>query len=109
MPDETLYKLETYDLIPLNAEEIAAHKAKCAAWDAKSGERKLVIIKEKRILRLKETDYLALSDTTLTDAMRMYRQGLRDIPQNHTNEAAYDLILAKDESGQLTHSVWAKP
>ena len=30
---------------------------------------------------LASTDYLALVDATLTDAMRTYRQALRDVPQ----------------------------
>jgi hypothetical protein len=29
---------------------------------------------------LKETDYLALSDNTMSDAMSTYRQELRDLP-----------------------------
>ena len=29
-----------------------------------------------------ETDYLALADNTLTDAMKTYRQALRDLPAN---------------------------
>ena len=31
---------------------------------------------------LAETDYLALADHTLTDAMKTYRQSLRDLPSN---------------------------
>lgn len=44
-----------------------------------------------RLLRLKrnkllaETDYLALSDATLTSAMSTYRQALRDITDNATS------------------------
>ena len=34
---------------------------------------------------LAETDYLALSDSTLTDAMKTYRQNLRDITDNATS------------------------
>ena len=37
--------------------------------------------------RLAETDYLALSDATLTDEMRTYRQELRDLPANTTDPA----------------------
>lgn len=35
--------------------------------------------------RLAETDYLALTDVTLTDEMRAYRQALRDLPANTTD------------------------
>lgn len=36
-------------------------------------------VRNERDKRLSETDYLALSDNTLTSAMRTYRQSLRDI------------------------------
>ena len=39
---------------------------------------------------LKETDYLALSDTTLPEPMRVYRQELRDIPQDF---ATPDIVI----------------
>jgi hypothetical protein len=34
-----------------------------------------------------ETDYLALSDATMTDDMKTYRQALRDLPANTTDPA----------------------
>ena len=34
-----------------------------------------------------ETDYLALSDATMTDDMTTYRQALRDLPANTTDPA----------------------
>ena len=71
--------------------------------------KKLAEIKEIRLKKLKETDYLALSDTTLSVAMSDYRQGMRDIPQDNTTEEQYDLILARDEQGNLTHAIWSKP
>ena len=36
-------------------------------------------LRQKRNALLKETDYLALSDQSLTDKMKKYRQDLRDI------------------------------
>jgi len=78
------------------------------AWEAKSGERKLEAIKQIRLGKLKETDYLALSDTTLSVAMSNYRQALRDIPQNNTTEEQYDLLLARVDK-KLTHEIWSKP
>jgi hypothetical protein len=41
--------------------------------------------------------------------MSNYRQGLRDIPQDNTTEEQYDLILARDEQGNLTNAIWSKP
>ena len=71
--------------------------------------RKLEQVKEIRLEKLKETDFYALGDVTMSDEMKTWRQSLRDIPANHTDEAAYDLLLARDASGNLTHSVWSKP
>jgi hypothetical protein len=94
---------------PYTQAEKEAIVAEWNAFEAKSGERKLKDIREIRFEKLKETDYLALSDTTLSVAMTNYRQGLRDIPANYTDEAAYDLVLARNGDGDLTHSVWTKP
>ena len=45
----------------------------------------------------------------MSDAMSTYRQNLRNIPQDYTTEDEYDLLLVRDEQGNLTHSVWSKP
>ncbi len=94
-----------YDLTP---EEQAEYDARQVAWEAKSAERKLILIKEMRLERLMQTDFYALSDVTMSVAMSNYRQGLRDIPQNNTTEEQYDLILARVD-GNLTHEIWSKP
>ena len=79
------------------------------AWESKSGERKLEEVKEIRLQKLKETDYLSNSDVTMPDYIKTWRQTLRDLPANHTNEDAYNLLLARDSDGKLTHSVWTQP
>ena len=71
--------------------------------------RKLEQVREIRNQKLSETDFYALGDVTMSDEMKTWRQTLRDITANHTDEAAYDLLLARDASGNLTHSVWSKP
>ena len=92
---------------PLTAEEEAEIVEKNS--NANRTARKLEDIKDMRLDRLKETDWYSNSDVTMSDAMKTWRQSLRDIPANHTDEAAYDLLLARDASGNLTHSVWSKP
>ena len=94
---------------PYTQEEKEAKVARWNAWEDTSSERKLEAIKKIRLRKLKETDYFALSDTTLSVAMSDYRQGLRDIPQNNTTEEQYDSLLSKDENGNLTHAIWSKP
>jgi len=57
--------------------ELARLKAQ-QPWNELRAERKR---------RIAETDYLALSDKTLTDDMKTYRQELRDLPQNTDDPA----------------------
>ena len=71
--------------------------------------RKLEQVKEIRLTKLRETDYLANSDVTMPDNIKTWRQSLRDLPQNNTTEAEYDALLARDDDGNLTNSIWSKP
>ena len=90
------------------AEEQAEYDAKKAKLTLTETQMKLQSIKDMRLLRLKETDFYALSDVTMSDAMSTYRQSMRDIPQNYS-EDKYDELLARDIDGKLTHTVWEKP
>ena len=93
----------------MTTEEQAQYDKDLAEWNSKSADRKLKRIRLYRNRRLKQTDYLALSDVTMSDAVKTWRQTLRDLPQNNTTEAKYDELLAKDSDGNLTNSVWTKP
>ena len=93
----------------MTTEEQAQYDKDLAEWNSKSADRKLSKVRLYRNRRLKQTDYLALSDVTMSDAMKTWRQTLRDLPQNNTTEAKYDELLAKDSDGNLTNSVWTKP
>ena len=44
-------------------------------------------LRAKRTQLLSDTDYLALSDATLSADMRIYRQALRDLPANTSDPA----------------------
>ena len=48
-------------------------------------EAKMMELRQKRDRLLAETDYLALSDNTMSAAMTTYRQALRDITDNATS------------------------
>ena len=93
----------------MTTEEQAQYDKDLADWNSKSADRKLSKIRLYRNRKLIETDYLANSDVTMSDAMKTWRQTLRDLPQNNTTEAKYDELLAKDSNGNLTNSVWIKP
>ncbi len=69
---------------PLSAEEIAEREA--YERDIQPGVD-LELLREERNRRLAETDYLALSDATLSEEMRTYRQALRDLPDNTSDPA----------------------
>ena len=89
--------------------EIVERQAEEKAWNDASATRKLAEIKQIRLQKLNETDYLANSDVTMPDNVKTWRQTLRDLPANHTDEAAYDALLTRDSDGNLTNSVWSKP
>ena len=91
------------------AEKQAIIDARNKAWEDDVTNRKLAQIKQMRLKKLQETDFYALQDVTMSNEMKTWRQSLRDIPANHTDEAAYDALLARDSDGNLTHSVWSKP
>lgn len=55
------------------------------AKDARLLADKWVNVRRDRDNRLAETDYLALSDATLADNMKTYRQSLRDVPDDNPN------------------------
>ena len=95
--------------VDLTTEEQTAYDNAVADFNSKSAERKLEQVKEIRLQKLQETDFYALQDVSMSNEMKTWRQSLRDIPANHTTEEAYDLLLARDENGNLTHSVWSKP
>ena len=94
--------------VPFTEEEIAERKAEEQAELDKKPEYDLAIIRKIRLQKLIETDYLAMSDNTMSDEMKAFRKSMRDIPQDYS-EDKYDELLARDSDGKLTHTVWEKP
>ena len=66
--------------IQFTAEEETARDNEEAAWANAAPARALADLRAKRNRLLAETDYLALSDNTLSDDMKTYRKDLRDLP-----------------------------
>jgi hypothetical protein len=100
---------ESNKKVALTSEEQALKDAEDKAWTDNSASRKLEIIKQLRLEKLQATDWMSNSDVTMPDYIKTWRQTLRDLPANHTNENAYDLLLARDSDGKLTHSTWTQP
>jgi len=77
-------KLVNGERIALTAEEEAARDAEEAAWAAGAFDRAIADMRATRNRLLTETDYLALSDHTLSAEMSTYRQALRDLTNGLT-------------------------
>jgi len=70
--------------VEMTAEEVAQREADESAWLAGADDRAAEANRTKRNALLSETDYLALSDNTMSAEMTTYRQALRDIT-SHAN------------------------
>mgnify|MGYP005661491371 FL=1 len=68
------------NIVPFTAAEETARDNEEAAVLADAPARALADLRSKRNRLLVETDYLALSDNTLTTDMATYRTALRDLP-----------------------------
>ena len=68
------------NIVQFTAEEEAARDAEEKAYADAAPARALARLRQRRNALLAETDYLALSDNTLSDDMKTYRQELRDLP-----------------------------
>ena len=66
--------------VQFTAEEETARDAAEAAWLAGAFDRAIADLRQKRTRFLKATDFYALSDVTMSEAMTNYRQALRDLP-----------------------------
>jgi hypothetical protein len=69
--------------------------------------RQLEEIRKIRLVELQQTDWWVLRGN-MTEEQTAFRKSMRDIPQDYS-EADYDDLLARDEQGNLTHTVWSKP
>jgi hypothetical protein len=72
------------NIVPFTAAEEAARDNEEAAYANGAFDRAMADLRQRRDSLLKATDYLALSDNTLTSAMTTYRQSLRDITSGLT-------------------------
>ena len=78
-------KLVNGSVVDMTADEISIQNAEEQAWAAGQSSRDLAELRIERNRLIAETDYLALSDATLTSAMSTYRQALRDITSSATS------------------------
>jgi len=68
------------NIAQFTAEEEAVRDAEEQAWADGALARAQANLRSKRNRLLAETDFYALSDVTMSDDMKTYRQELRDLP-----------------------------
>ena len=84
------YKLVNGERIQFTAEEEAARDAEEKAWADGALARAQASLRSKRDALLAATDFYALSDVTMSDDMKTYRQELRDLPSGKDTVAKCD-------------------
>jgi hypothetical protein len=87
------YKLVDGVSIQFTAAEETARDAEEAAYAAGAFDRALNSLRIRRNALLNATDYLALSDNTLSTDMRNYRQALRDLTEGLTTVAEINAVV----------------
>ena len=88
-------------IIELTDAEKAEKAAADKEWEDGAADRAWASIRQERDSRLVATDFYALSDVTLADNMKTYRQALRDVPKDNSDPVAfqtqwYDFNAKKD-------------
>jgi len=85
--------------IDLTAEEKNEIALRETEWNNNAFNRAMEDLRIKRNNLLADTDYLALSDQTLSTEMTTYRQSLRDITNNLTTKAQVDAVTFPTKPG----------
>ena len=87
------YKLINGVKVQFTAEEETLRDAEELAWSNGAFDRAMEDLRVKRNRLLAETDYLALSDRTLSTDMNTYRQQLRDITNGLTTVEEVNAVV----------------
>jgi hypothetical protein len=89
----TPHKLVNGVQIPLTDEEIAQRQLDEQEWLNGAFDRAIADLRARRNRLLAQTDYLALSDNTLSSDMATYRQSLRDITEGLTTVEEVNAVV----------------
>ena len=81
---------KTSVIMEFTAEEQKEIAAKQKAFEDTAEDRAWFALRVKRDKLLAETDWLANSDVTMSDAQKLYRQELRDLPANTSDPESPD-------------------
>ena len=78
------------NIVQFTAAEETARDAEEQAWADGALARAQANLRSRRDALLAETDFYALSDVTMSDDMKTYRQELRDLPEGKDTVAKCD-------------------
>ena len=78
----------TTEMVPFSAEEELEFDNAAAAWADGVVDREWVKLRKERNRLLAESDWRAMSDLEMSDAWKVYRQALRDLPANTADPAS---------------------
>ena len=90
----TRYKYVNGERLAFTAEEETVRDAEEKSWADDAPNRRMAKLRSERNSLLAETDWMANSDVTMSDAWKKYRQDLRDITkQTPTDERLSNIIF----------------
>ena len=87
------YKSVNGERIQFTAAEETARDAEEAAWSAGAFDRAMADLRQRRNNLLKDTDFYALSDVTMSADMTTYRQNLRDLTNGLSTVAYVNAVV----------------
>ena len=87
------YRLVNGVKVQYTAEQETLRDAEELAWSNGAFDRAMADLRTERNSKLAETDYLALSDQTLSADMNTYRQNLRDITNGLTTVEEVNAVV----------------
>ena len=82
--------------VMFTAEEETARDAEEKAWEDEKPVRAFAGLRSERDRKLKETDFYSLSDVTMSEDMKVYRQALRDLPATLNNSTILSFDMDDD-------------
>ena len=88
-----LYKIVNGERIAMTDAETTAREAEEKAWSDGEKDRNLEFIRSIRLGMLQETDFYGMSDVTMSDDMKTYRQELRDITNGLTTVEDVEAVV----------------
>ena len=87
-------KMVDGQLVEMTDAEQAEYDARNTAWTDDAPNRRMAELRRQRDVLLAETDWMANSDVTMSDAWTTYRQALRDITsQTPTDDALSNITF----------------